>query len=299
VSYIIHLIIYFCIFAIVALSLNVCVGYSGRFTLAHGAYFGVGAYVYAILTTAYGWNSFLSILAAALVGTALSLLLSIPAIRLRRDFFVMHSLAVQALLFSALYNWRSHDAPLGSWRNLTNGPFGIARIPSPTIIGIQLTSLKAFGYIALLVGCACGATAWLLTSSPWGRLLIAVRDDEIVARALGKNTWMIGAQAFAAACGMAAIGGALYAMYVGYVDPSLASLDQSVLMLSMVIVGGTGNFIGPLVGTAVLLLIPELLWLTRVPGPLAANLRLLAYGGLLVLVVRIRPQGIAGTFRVE
>ena len=123
---------------------------------------------------------------------------------------------------------------------------------------------------------------WLLIRSPWGRLLKAIRDDELAARSLGKNSRLVKVQVFAVACALAAVSGAIYCSYVTYIEPSAASIDESILLLSMVLVGGVGNFRGPLVGAFVLLAIPELLRLAQLPDATAANLRLLAYGGLLV-----------------
>jgi branched-chain amino acid transport system permease protein len=140
---------------------------------------------------------------------------------------------------------------------------------------------------------------WLFSSSPWGRLLKAMRDDELAARGLGKNIRLVKVQAFAVACGMVAVAGTIYASYVSYIDPSIASLDESILMLCMVIVGGGGNFRGPLVGALVLLSIPELLRFVNIPDVMAANIRLMVYGLLLVLMMHFRPQGLAGEYRLE
>jgi branched-chain amino acid transport system permease protein len=140
---------------------------------------------------------------------------------------------------------------------------------------------------------------WRLTSSPWGRLLKAIRDDETVIAGLGKNVRLAEATAFAFSCGFTAFAGAIYAAHMSYIDPSVASLDNSILMLSMVIVGVTGNFVGPLVGAFVLVLLPEVLRFMSLPPSLAANARLMLYGALLVIMVHRRPQGLAGVYRLE
>lgn len=136
-------------------------------------------------------------------------------------------------------------------------------------------------------------------SSPWGRLLKCLRDDELATRSLGKNTRKARLEAFAFACGLAAVAGALYAGYIGYIDPSSASLDQGILILCMVIVGGVGNFKGPLVGAAVLILLPEILRFTHFPDNIAPNMRLLIYGMLLVIMAHFRPRGLAGEYRFQ
>lgn len=298
-DYLLHLAIYLCIYSILAMSLNLVAGYCGLLTLAHSAYFAVGAYAYGLLALQLGWGFLPALVVCVLAAMFLSLAVSLPSWRFRGDLFVIVSLAVQALILSLLQNWTSADAPLGSWRNLTNGPFGIPGIPKPSLFGWRADSLPEFFLLALGVAGVCGLIVWQLVSSPWGRLLKCTRDDELATRSLGKNTRKAKMEAFAFACGIASVAGALYAGYVGYIDPSSASLDEAILMLAMVMVGGVGNFKGPLVGAAVLIAIPEILRFADFPDAIAANLRLLLYGVLLVLMTHFRPQGLAGEYRFQ
>jgi branched-chain amino acid transport system permease protein len=298
-NYFLHLLIYLNIYAIVAMSLNLVTGYCGLLTLAQAGYFAIGSYVYALASLKLGWGFLESTVLGVIVSVLLSLAVSLPAWRFRGDFFVMVSLAVQALLLSLFYNWSSPNAEVGTWTNLTNGPFGIAGIPKPNILGIKFTSIGSVALLSLGIALICGVICWLLLNSPWGRLLKALRDDKLAARGLGKNTRLVKMQVFAIACGLAAVAGAIYAAYVGYIDPSAASLDNSVLYLCMVIVGGVGNFRGPLVGALILLLIPEGLRFVAIPDAIAANIRLMLYGVLLVVMMHFRPQGIAGDYRLE
>jgi branched-chain amino acid transport system permease protein len=152
---------------------------------------------------------------------------------------------------------------------------------------------------ATLVAMTCAGVLWRLKTSPWARLLLAVREDELAARGLGKNTRLAKVQAFAVSSALVAGAGALYAAHVQYLDPSSASLDEGILMLSMVVVGGLGNFRGPIVGAGILVALPEVLRFLALPEAQAANLRLLLYGLLLVLLMHFRPQGIAGRYRVQ
>ena len=298
-AYILHLLIYLNIYAIVAMSLNLITGYCGLLTLAHAGYFAVGSYVYALVSLKLGWEFFPATLLGVAFAVILSLAVSLPAWRFRGDFFVMMSLAVQALLFSIFYNWSSPTAELGTWSNLTNGPFGITGIPKPIVLGFQFQTIGSVALLSLIVAGACGLVCWLLLSSPWGRLLQALRDDELAARGLGKNTRLAKVQVFAISSGLVAVAGAIYGAYVGYIDPNAAALNESVLYLCMVMVGGVGNFRGPLVGAFILLAIPEGLRFLAIPDMLAANLRLMIYGLLLVAIVHFRPQGLAGNYRIE
>jgi branched-chain amino acid transport system permease protein len=298
-NYIIHLLIYFDIYVIVALSLNLVVGYCGMLTLVHAGFYAIGGYAYALLTLVLGWGFLPALFTAVMLAATLSLAVSLPAWRLKGDFFVLATLAVQSLIFSLLYNWSDPNAPLGTWNNLTNGPFGISGIPKPKILGFTVTDSHSFFLLATSLAALCAFIVWRLTSSPWGRVLVAMREDELAARNLGKNTRLLKVQALAIASGLVSVAGTLYAAYVGYLDPSSASLEESILMLSMVIVGGVGNFRGPVIGAMVLIAVPELLRFLDLPDALAANLRLAIYGLLLVLMMHFRPQGISGKYRLS
>jgi branched-chain amino acid transport system permease protein len=297
-NYVLHLLIYFSVFSIVGMSLNIVVGYCGLLSLAHASYFAVGAYVYAVAALNWGWGFIPATLLAVVVGAVLSLVLALPTWRLKGDFFVMASLAVQALVYSAAYNWTRTGARPGSWANLTGGPFGLSGVPHPGIVGIRLDTLSSMSALAMITALACLGLSAVLLRSPWGRALQAMRDDELAARGLGKNVRLMKLQAIMVACSLAAVGGSIYSYYAGYVDPSLGSLDQSILLLAMVVVGGAGNVRGTLVGVLVLLLFPEALRFARIPNALASELRLAGFGLLLVLLVHFRPRGLAGTYRV-
>jgi branched-chain amino acid transport system permease protein len=298
-NYLLHLLIYLNIYAIVAMSLNMVVGYCGLLSLAQAGYFAVGSYAYALATLKLGWGLLPSMGLGIGLAAVLSLALSVPSWRFKGDSFVMISLAAQTLLFSLFYNWSRPGAEFGTLTNLTNGPFGLVGIPKPSVIFFKVDSLPGMTILSFVVAILCALTCWRLLSSPWGRLLKAMRDDELALRSMGKNVRRAKIEVFAISCGMVAIAGALYASYVSYIDPSTASLDESILILCMVMVGGVGNFRGPLVGALVLLAIPELLRSAHIPDALAANVRLMLYGLALVLMMHFRPQGIAGEYRIE
>ncbi|MCX6580755.1 MAG: branched-chain amino acid ABC transporter permease [Candidatus Aminicenantes bacterium] len=297
-NYLLHLLIYFCIYAISALSLDLVIGYCGLLTLAHASYFAIGGYSYAILSL-HGWGFLPALAAAVVIGAVLSLIVSLPAWRFRGDNFVLMSLAAQTLIFSLLYNWYQPQVDPGTLRNLTNGPFGLAGIPRPAIFGIRLDTIGSISVLAVILATICAFLIWRLQSSPWGRMLQCMRDDELALRGLGKNVRRAKLEAFAISCGLVAVAGVLYASYVSFIDASSASLDDSILMVCMLLVGGMANFRGPLVGAGVLLAMPEILRMVNLPDAMAANVRLLAYGLLLIIIVHYRPQGLAGKYRIE
>lgn len=297
-NYVFHLLIYFGVYAILAMGLNLVVGYCGLLTLAHAGYFAIGAYAYALGTLAWGMDSLPALLLAFVAGGVTSLLTSLPTWRLKGDYFVMASMAVQVLIYSAAYNWVNSGAALGSLSNLTNGPFGIAGVPRPVVFGCKLGTLGAMAAYSLAVAALCMGTCHLLQTSPWGRTLKCMRDDELATKNLGKNVQLLKVQALSVACALAAVAGAIYASYTSYIDPSLASMDQSILLLSMIFVGGMGNLKGPLAGAAILLLIPEVLRFMNIPDSVAAEIRVMLYGLMLVLIVRFKPEGVAGACKV-
>ena len=298
-NYLYHLLVYFGVYATLALGLNLVVGYCGLLTLAHAGYFAVGAYAYALGVSAWGLDPMLAMVLAFVVGGVLSTLVSLTTWRLKGDYFVMATMAVQVFLYSAAYNWVSTEAPVGSLVNLTNGPFGIAGVARPSVFGIKLATLGSMAAFSLGVAGLAMLVCWLLQTSPWGRLLKCMRDDELATRNLGKNVQLLKVQALFLASALAAVAGAVYAGYTSYIDPSLATMDQSILFLSMIFVGGMGNLKGPLAGAAILLLIPEVLRFMQIPDAVAAEIRVMLYGLLLVLIVRFKPEGVAGEYRVN
>jgi branched-chain amino acid transport system permease protein len=299
VNYLYHLIILFEIYALTALSLNLMMGYTGLVSLAHAGYFAIGAYTYSILTLIFGCDFIPALFGAAFVSVMLSSFMSLPSWRLRGDYFVLITIAVQSFIFSILYNWSDTESNFGSFLNLTNGSAGIMGIPRPDIFSISFDTL---GDSLLLYTAITLLFMWAyrrLMHSPYGRLLKAIRDDELTARSLGKNSRFIKMQVIAVSCVYISIAGSIYASYIGYIDPGIANLDHSILVLSMVLIGGLGNFRGPIIGALILILLPEILRQLPFPTHLAANIRLLAYGLLILLMIHFRPQGLAGEYKVE
>jgi branched-chain amino acid transport system permease protein len=288
-NYVLHILIVICIYLILALSLNLVVGYAGLLSLCHAAFYGAGAYISTLLMVSAG-VSFLPSVVLAVIGTVvLSFAISVPAVRLKGDYLVLASLGFQVIIFSVLYNWTG----------LTNGPYGITNIPSPQFLTLHITTTQSYFALTLFVTCLCAGAIYLIGNSPFGRVLKAIREDELATAALGKNVPRFKITAFAISAGFAAIAGVLFAGYMHYVDPSSFSLTESFLVLSLIIIGGTGNLIGPILGTLLLIILPEVLYLVKIPDTIGPTLRQIIYGSLIILVMRFRPQGIAGEYRFE
>lgn len=288
-NYILHIAIMIEIYLILGLSLNLLMGYGGLFSLAQAAFYGVGAYISALLMVKMGMNFFFTLPFAVLGCMLLALIVALPSLRLKGDYFMLATLAFQTLMFTILYNWIP----------VTRGPYGIPGIPSPQLFGLKISEVWQFFLLGLLFAATAIYLFRKIYNSPYGRALKAIRDDELLAVSLGKNTTHFKVTAFVISGGIAALAGALFAAYVSYIDPTSFTLDESIFIVTIIVVGGTGNLKGPIIGTFLILLIPEVLRFLNIPDTIAPNIRQIIYGTLLILMLRLRPQGILGDYKFE
>ncbi len=288
-NYLLHILVIICIYLVLGLSLNLIVGYTGLLSLSHAAFYGIGAYIGTLLMMNLGLG-FLPSLALAVIGAMLlSLTISIPSLRLKGDYFMLATLGFQIIVFAVLYNWVG----------LTRGPFGIPGIPRPSLFGFQLRTVGHYLGFSVAVAAICLGLLFLITHSPFGRVLKAIREDEMAAAALGKDTPRLKVVAFSIAAGFAAVSGVLFATYMRYIDPTSFTLMESIFILSVIVIGGTGNVSGPIAGTILLIVLPEALRFLRIPDAIAANMRQVIYGLAIILIMRYRPQGLLGEYRFE
>lgn len=287
-NYLLHVLNLICIYLILSHSLNLLVGHTGILSLCHAAFYGLGAYIGTLLST--GLQLPFAICAILAVGgaVAISFTFSMPALRLKGDYIVLASLGFQIIVYNLLNNLIS----------LTNGPYGITNIPSPDVLGVRLDSplsfLCAYGFAAVL----CAVTLHMIGNSPFGRVLRAIREDELATVALGKNVARFKVTAFAIAAGYAAFAGVLLAGYLRYIDPTSFTLMESFFILTLIIIGGAGNTAGPIIGTVLLVVLPEAMQFLRIPDTVGPAIRQVLYGTLIILVVRFRPQGLAGEYHL-
>lgn len=285
-NYLWHVLVIVNLYVMLAASLNLVVGYAGLLSLCHAAFYGIGAYTATLLMTRAGLGFFAAVSIAIPVTAALSFLISIPALRLKGDYFVLATLGFQIIVFSTLYNWVA----------LTQGPFGITGIPAPRVFGYAIETVFSYFLFTGVLAATVLGLLWLLIRSPFGRLLRAVREDEVAAEALGKNVPRVKTSVFAIGAALAAVPGAALAGYTRYIDPSTFTLLEAIFVLSIVVIGGAGSFTGPIVGAAVLVALPEILRLLQFPEGVAASLRQVLYGMLLVVLMRYRPRGFRGEY---
>lgn len=288
-NYLFHILIMISIYSILTLSLNLTVGYTGLLSMAQAAFYGIGAYIMTLLMMNQGVSFTFALIVSIFITSALSLFVSYPAIRLKGDYFILASLAFQIIIYTVLYNWI----------DVTRGPYGIPGIPRPEILGIIFDKIYKF----LALSCGLSLIVFFMVrriySSSFGLVLKAIREDELSTISLGKNVNKFKILAFAISSGTAAIAGALYASYVTYIDPTSFNLDESIYILSIVIFGGSGNLKGPIIGTLLMILLPEGLRFLGIPDSVAANFRQIIYALVLILLMRFRPQGLAGEYRFE
>ena len=285
-EYVLHILILIGIYVILSVSLNLIVGYTGLLSIAHAAFYGVGAYVAALMALNLNSPFLVNIVCAVILSGLLGALVGIPSLRIRDDYFVIATFAFQVITFSVLNNWVS----------FTRGPMGLPGIPQPTILGVTISS--HFGFL-LLVGFFCALTLWVagrIAQSPFGRVLKTIREDEVFAQAAGKNVGAYKVLVFVIGASMAAVAGVMYAYYISFVDPTSFTVMESILILTIVIIGGAGSMWGPVLGAVVLVVLPELLRFVGLPSAVAANLRQIIYGGLLVAMMMWRPQGLLGEY---
>jgi branched-chain amino acid transport system permease protein len=287
-AYVLNLAILICVNATLAITLNFIMGYAGIFSLAHAIFFGVGAYTAAYVATHASASLFVVFPAAMLVAAALSLALALPALRVRGEYFVAASLGLQVIgvtLFS-------------EWKSVTGGIGGVVGIPPPHVFGRSLDA--PIEYLLLAILCLTGVVAVTraLVRGSFGRSLMALRDSESAACAFGKNVAAIKTLSVVVSSSLAAVAGALYASYLSFINVESFMLDTSVLVMAMVIIGGTGTLLGPILGAALLMILPSLLsYLRFLPQTEIGAIQQILYGAAMILLMIFRPGGIVGARR--
>lgn len=279
-EYFLHLCILSAIFVMVALGLNLIVGYVGQLSLAHAAFFALGAYVSALLFLKFKWSMWLGLPAAALFTGVTAFALGWVILRVRGHRFVIITVAFAEIMKLVAANWI----------DVTRGFMGLPglQIPAlylPGIGDIDLGSKERFYYVALV---AALLTFWLcakLVGSSVGRAFVLVRENEVLAESLGISAFRYCMIAFVAGAAMAGAAGALYGHYVGFVSPDLFNFSYVTIMLIMVILGGKGTLIGPVLGAVIFTFLPELL-------RDASQYRMVLFATILIVATMFMPRGI-------
>jgi len=273
-SYGVYLFTTWLIFIIATMGLNLTVGYAGQKSLGHAAFFGIGAYTVAILLQ-HGVSFWIGLPTAMALCFVIGILLGFPALRVQAIYLAFATLGFNTAVWLVMRN--------EEW--LTGGTFGINGITRPSLFGLSLDGALPYYYFVLAVALILAGLLWGLLRSPWGKAFTALRDNPIRAESLGINIQRYTLLAFAIGAVYAGVAGALFGSLVQFIEPAPFTVGASIMMYLMVVVGGPGYFFGPVLGSAVGVLLPE--WLR-----FAQAWYLFVFGALVVLLMLWLPDGL-------
>lgn len=282
VPYFMHLIILALIWVILSQGQNLMQGFVGYVTIAQAGFMGIGAYVSTLLSVSQGWSVWITLCLAPVFTAVISLFVGYPSLRVKGHYFAIVTLAYNMVIFIVLFTYSS----------LTGGEAGISNIPRPSdlnvfgwVISFEGRSNPAYYLLVLLGALLTTAVCGLILHSRVGRLLVAIRQNEALVESMGVSVWRYKLFAFIVSAAMAGFAGALYAHYLGFINPDPFSVDHSLNAILAVILGGSGTLTGPIVGAFAVTFLPEYL---RV----ADSYRLVTYGFILVLATIFLPRGL-------
>ena len=284
-DYYLHIFVMAGIHAMLALSLGLIIGFTGQVSLCHAAFYGIGAYGSALVSLHFGLPFWIAMWVGGLLAGVLSYALGRLVLRLKGHF-----LAITTAFFGVLVT-----VVLSNWVELTKGPMGIPGIPRPSLPAFlgplaSFESRVAYYYLAILFVLGAALLVRRIVHSRLGRALIAIRENEELAQSLGIETMRYKVFAFTLGGGLAGIAGAFYAHYILFISPVTFTIGESINVLVMVVFGGMTTLTGPILGAAILTILPELL-------RMAGALRLVIYGLALMAFIVWMPHGIVGTLR--
>lgn len=288
-EYLFHVLIISGIYIILTLSLNLIIGYTGIPGLGHMAFACVGAYASSLLALNYGISPWIGLFVGAIFAAMLGFVIGFPSIRLKGDYLAIATFGFGVIVYSVSKNWI----------DLTRGPMGLPGIPRFSIFSFELQPVWMY---LILVACFVFITAFVLNrivSSPFGRVLRSIREDETASLSIGKNVNKYKLIVFVVGAFFAGIAGSLYAHYITFIDPSSFIVMESIAVLLMVVFGGMGSIKGSFIGALILVIFPEALRFLGMPSSVAAPLRQMIYGLLLVVLMLKRPKGISGEYRFK
>jgi len=285
IAYLQNIAVLFCVNGILALTLNFIMVYAGIYSLAHSIFFGIGAYTAAYLALNVTDSLPISMLAAFSLSALVSMALALPALRVRGEYFVAASLGLQVIGVTIFAEWKS----------VTGGLGGMIGIPRPKLFGYVFNDDTAFLILSVVVLLAVLGILSLLVRGSFGRSLMAIRDSESAAQAYGKHVNAVKTLSVAISSGLAAIAGVLYTFYMSFINVEGFTLETSILLMAMVIIGGTGTLLGPVAGAALLMTLPAALtYLPFLPPGELGAIQQIVYGAAMVLLMIFRPGGLVG-----
>lgn len=274
-------------YIILGFSINLTTGYTGLLSFGHGAFYGISAYIMVLGLMVFKIPFLPALILAIVFNMAISLLVSLPSIRLKHDYFILAVIGFQMVVFTVLYNWTS----------VTRGAYGISGIPQPEIFGLwhvdETWEYAVLSYIFLIIVFIYFSK---FDSSSFGRVIKGIRDDELVVSSMGRNVNLMKVYAFAISAGIAAFAGALFATSATYINSTSFTLDESIFIIMIIFIGGSGNLKGVFWGALFVELLPEILTFLQMPDAVAANLRQIIFGLVIIVLMRLKPTGFAGDY---
>ncbi len=287
-EYIFHILILASIYGILSLAQNLVMGGTGLLTLAGAAFYGIGAYTAAILTTSFDLGIFPILIIAPIIAGLIALTVGASFARFRDDYFLLATLG-----FLMIFNTVARN-----WENVTGGSFGIAGIPKPQIFSFVFDSPFSFMWLALAVFLFTTGVCYFISRSSFGRVLNAIREDENALQVFGYKTSIYKLIIFTIGASLSALAGVLIATHITFIDSRLFTVNESILLWAMIILGGLAKNRGALLGAFLLIMIPEILRFVGFPNEIAGLMRQCIYGLMLVLLMLYRPKGILGTYKI-
>jgi len=288
-EYLLHILVIAGIYIILALSLNLIVGYTGLPALGHAAFSCICAYTSSLLALNMGVSPWIGLLIGACVAAISGVVIGYPAVRLKGDYLALATFGLGVIVYSIAKNWVS----------FTRGPMGLPGIPGFSVFGFQLSGIWSYLLLVLVFVTITVFVIRRVVNSPFGRILRSIREDEVASQALGKDTIKYKLLVFIIGAFFAGIAGSLYAHYITFIDPSSFTVTESIAILLMVIFGGMGSISGSIVGAVILVAFPEVLRFLGMPSSIAAPMRQMIYGLLLITLMIKRPQGIMGRYQFK
>jgi branched-chain amino acid transport system permease protein len=265
------------IYVILASSMNITNGYAGVFSMGHSAFYGIGAYTTGILAFHFHTGFWIGLIAAGVVSMLFGLLLGIPTLRLKGIFFALITVSFLEILRLVTLNWIA----------VTRGPMGIPGIPAPTLLGWSFTTNRHFYYLILTMDVIVIFLIARTVHSRIGRAWMAIREDDLAAAALGIPTFRYRLLALAVSTFFCGLAGCFYAHYLTYISADSFGVNETFVIMTMMVVGGMGTILGPIVGAVLLVVFPEVF-------RFLLEYRMIAYGALLIVVILFRPEGLFG-----
>jgi len=284
-EYFIHLAILVGFNILLVSGLNLIAGYTGKLSLGQAGFYAIGAYTSAILSIKLGWSFWFTLPLSGIFSFLIASILGVIILRLKGHFLAITTLGLGEIVRMIILNST----------NFTGGPMGIVGIPSPNLIDlyffkINFESKIAFYYLTYLIVFICLISLKNILNSYYGRAFMAIRDDETAARVMGVNTTYYKVLAFGISAFLAGIAGSLYSHYINFISPDSFTIAESINYLTIMIIGGIGTFGGPIIGSFLLIYIPEML-------RTFSQYRLIIYGSLLIITLITMPEGIAGRLK--